>query len=230
METQPPDESSVIEEVRPYRSHKFPACDRCRKRKVRCIVESEGAPCTLCRNRRTECVQSENTPNGKANEKRKNSPQIAENTPRRKRARQTITDLVQSGETVTTSAGNVDPVLDSNPSSVVQGRTVSHEDQSSVIVGPATAEDVQAVNQYLAMRTPPGQQSANRYNTISDNPKDPILYLQVPRHRQGVLPSKSHPGISQKDILEQILGPLAEEVIEMQVYLDHFNSILYFHG
>ena len=34
---------------RPYRSHRFPACSRCHKRRSRCSVDQPGEACLLCR-------------------------------------------------------------------------------------------------------------------------------------------------------------------------------------
>lgn len=41
--------------VRPYRSHKVPACERCRVRKLRCTVDIKDKPCLLCRLHSAEC-------------------------------------------------------------------------------------------------------------------------------------------------------------------------------
>lgn len=35
--------------ARPYRSHKYPACTRCHKRRSRCTIEIPGSACLLCR-------------------------------------------------------------------------------------------------------------------------------------------------------------------------------------
>ena len=41
--------------ARPYRSHKFPACARCHKRRARCTIEQPGQACLLCRMHGAEC-------------------------------------------------------------------------------------------------------------------------------------------------------------------------------
>ena len=41
--------------ARPYRSHKFPACARCHKRRSRCTVEIPGQACLLCRMHGVTC-------------------------------------------------------------------------------------------------------------------------------------------------------------------------------
>ena len=40
---------------RPYRSHAWPACDRCKKRKIRCDLDVAGQPCRYCRTCRETC-------------------------------------------------------------------------------------------------------------------------------------------------------------------------------
>ena len=41
--------------LRPYRSHKAPACSSCRRRKSRCTVDIAGRACLVCRLNRTAC-------------------------------------------------------------------------------------------------------------------------------------------------------------------------------
>ncbi|KAF7861872.1 hypothetical protein EAF04_007754 [Stromatinia cepivora] len=58
------------------------------------------------------------------------------------------------------------------------------------------------------------------YDTVSDNPKDPVIYLSVSRRREG-LSSSDRPGEKQKEILEQILGPNVGEVVKL--YFRHIH-------
>ncbi|EHY55049.1 uncharacterized protein HMPREF1120_03205 [Exophiala dermatitidis NIH/UT8656] len=41
--------------ARPYRSHKYPACSRCHKRRSRCTIEIPGEACLLCRMHGVPC-------------------------------------------------------------------------------------------------------------------------------------------------------------------------------
>jgi hypothetical protein len=43
---------------RPYRSHRFPACDFCRRRKSRCTRDVDNRPCLLCRVNGVECTRN----------------------------------------------------------------------------------------------------------------------------------------------------------------------------
>jgi hypothetical protein len=47
--------------LRPYRSHKIPACSFCRQRRVRCAVEVRGQPCRQCQKKDVECSTARGT-------------------------------------------------------------------------------------------------------------------------------------------------------------------------
>lgn len=98
--------------------------------------------------------------------------------------------------------------------------TGTSPNESSIIMNPTMAEDVQVLENYLtskALRT----SSTNRpYTVVSKGASDPVVYITVPRHRQG-LRTATDPGREQREILEQILGPLKTEVIKL--YFDHLH-------
>lgn len=45
----------TMKTARPYRSHKYPACARCHKRRSRCTIEIPGQACLLCRMHGVPC-------------------------------------------------------------------------------------------------------------------------------------------------------------------------------
>lgn len=45
----------MMKTARPYRSHKYPACARCHKRRSRCTIEVPGQACLLCRMHGVPC-------------------------------------------------------------------------------------------------------------------------------------------------------------------------------
>ena len=45
----------IMKTARPYRSHKYPACARCHKRRSRCTIEIPGQACLLCRMHGVPC-------------------------------------------------------------------------------------------------------------------------------------------------------------------------------
>lgn len=96
----------------------------------------------------------------------------------------------------------------------------SSPNDSSMIVGPVVAEDIRILEPYLTNENPrhhggpPG-----RLSTTSKAPGNPILYLSVPRRRDGLKLAKD-PGASQREIMVQILHPFCEELVNL--YERHF--------
>jgi hypothetical protein len=54
--------SALPSNKRPYRSHRFPACDFCRHRKSRCTRDLDNGPCLLCCTNTVECIQTRTKP------------------------------------------------------------------------------------------------------------------------------------------------------------------------
>lgn len=46
--------------ARPYRSHRYPACERCHRRRSRCVIEVPGQGCSLCLKQRLSCSLATN--------------------------------------------------------------------------------------------------------------------------------------------------------------------------
>lgn len=215
---------STGNEPRPYRSHKIPACDRCRKGKLRCEANVSNGPCRICRDQGVDCTRS---PASKATKGSKRSTPTMNSTsgmamtsvrsPKRPR---------MSGSNPSTSprsGNNVRPSLEENTpeQSGLQSPDYTRQEKastnarSSMIIGPVIAEDVQLLEQYMATQARPRKSDDKRmYDTVSDNPKDPVIYLSVSRQREG-LSSRERPGEKQKEILEQILGPNLDEVVNL---------------
>ncbi|KAI9738307.1 MAG: hypothetical protein M1834_008805 [Cirrosporium novae-zelandiae] len=200
--------STSLPSQRPYRSHKNPACDRCRKRKLRCVVDLPGQPCLLCRLNLSVCDHgSINSKAQDANDTELSSPQRA--SKRRRQAPEDPTlQLNENVSTVITTCNRQIEGLDAKTDSA----------DSSIVVGPMVAEDVRIFQQCLPSSPSIGSQQSQPYNIVSDDPRNPILYLKVPRRREGLKLAKS-PGKAQLEILEQILGPYTHELIAM--YSDH---------
>jgi hypothetical protein len=92
--------------------------------------------------------------------------------------------------------------------------------ESSVIMCPHMAEDITVLEQYLTYN-PTGAHSMHKpYRTVSTNSGNPIVYLTVPRIREG-LRSSTDSGRTQREIIEQVLSPFANEV--RQLYFDHLH-------
>jgi hypothetical protein len=85
--------------------------------------------------------------------------------------------------------------------------------ESAHIVGPILASDAQVVEQYMSPENRDGDAEVP-YNVYSNDKEEPILYTKVSRRRPG-FKSKGCAGAKQRQILEQILGPFANELIDL---------------
>ncbi|QDS73755.1 hypothetical protein FKW77_005060 [Venturia effusa] len=92
--------------------------------------------------------------------------------------------------------------------------------ECSIIMNPTMAEDVQVLENYLTSKSLQTSSTSRPYTVVSRGADDPIVYITVPRRRQG-LRTATDPGRAQREILEQILGPLKTEVIRL--YFDHLH-------
>lgn len=177
-------------EVRPYRSHKVPACSACRKRKGRCEVDDPSVPCQYCRRRKLDCDHAV-------------GQQLAriDRVPPAKRAR-------KAGSAAVANAAS------SSTGQQLLGNMQEGEESSPVMINPAMAEDVEILEQHFA--TPNGSNTAERrpYVRLSSANGESIVYRTVARRREGLQQTPT-PGLSQLEIIENVLGPLKTEVIKL---------------
>ena len=91
-------------------------------------------------------------------------------------------------------------------------------DESSHIVGPALAQDAFVLEGHLTKDAVHYTNSSlirpNPYNIYSTDPRKPVLYMTVPRQRQGILTDK-YPGSNQLEIVEKLVEPFADELIDL---------------
>lgn len=223
-----------ITSSRPYRSHKIPACDRCRKRKIRCVVDLTGQPCLLCRMQNATCRRlDEHTFTAKPQTADSNASSCSEVLPDRVSKRpgrklkgsmsSTIVDEIRprlsfprKRDEIQTRCKhraevNSQTSLDSSPAA----KRVSSK--FSMIIGPSVAEDVHVIEKYMSSGADLNAYAEpRRYDIMSDEPKKPILYMNVPRRRKGfILAAK--PGEAQREILEQVLRPFVDDIVALYV-------------
>lgn len=197
---------------RPYRSHKIPACDLCRQRKARCLFDKPGERCALCREKGLECLSSpgpyprSRTRNGGITAPRPSSNRINHGR-------------ILGGDTTDSQRSQ----SSGDFLTIERAKSVPTAAESSNIVGPVVAEDIQILEQYLTSHDKTQTKRADCTQTTSIASGNPILYLSVPRRRDGLRLAKD-PGSSQKDIMEQIIRPYRDELIEL--YFEHIH--LYF--
>ncbi|KAM3420250.1 hypothetical protein BST61_g3538 [Cercospora zeina] len=76
------------------------------------------------------------------------------------------------------------------------------------------AEDIEVLEHYLTSQGAARSTIAKPYSVISTAPGKPIVYLTVPRRRQG-LRTENEPGQKQREIMENVLGKLRDDVVEL---------------
>ncbi|KAF2477765.1 C6 transcription factor-like protein [Lindgomyces ingoldianus] len=180
---------------RPYRSHRVPACTRCRSRKIRCHIDIPNEPCLSCRERRLKCQYGDSISTTDLNEMNGNGRPL-------KKPRLSNDDTATKKTTSSQSA----PSLPKN--------SVSTTDQSSIMLGPAVAEDIDILQRHISQHKPSDEGTSELYQTVSHDALNPIIYLSVPRNRRGLRPTNSI-GEEQVEILEQIFGPFKYEVLQL---------------
>lgn len=206
---------------RPYRSHRIPACDRCRRRKARCVVDRIGQSCRLCRTHSVSCVPGGVDFVSEDSLRRAISipaPRFESSTPVPTGSEMNLTSMTvapvlrpQSEANASDKCAEMSFEARHQPPNTVLYLTKnpSSGPAFSMIVGPVVAEDVRIVEQYI---TSDSHQTSARLDAVSDDPAKPVLYRFLPRRREG-LPGPSAPGKTQREVLEQILGPFARPLV-----------------
>ena len=180
------------ENSRPYRSHKIPACNGCRKRKIRCESDGSGNPCRFCREGNRECEiprTKHQTKNGTFLKAR-----------RRKHS-----------EAVDASRRTAGVFSDNTP----KGREhfTSPEECNTLIANPTMAEDIDILESYITSQTSGNVVGATRYSRVSKAPS--ILYLPAPQRRLPLSSAKATPGREQREIMDHIFGFTTEDAIQL---------------
>lgn len=191
---------------RPYRSHKTPACDRCRRFKRRCTGGGPGDPCVLCQLQDVPCLPSASGITRGHTLRR--SIRAGYTLPRRNQ----VQDKPDTGHSVHESpiGPNVRNHLgesesnDHNPIHLGDARA-----ESSIVVSPAITEDIQALERYFSSGAPAGDSSV-----AADGVEKSLVYMRVPRRREGLAMAKN-PGKFQQEVLWQILRPFAKELVRL---------------
>jgi hypothetical protein len=191
---------------RPYRSHKIRACDFCRKRKTRCTLELPGKACVMCRVASVNCCYEGTEDVGRQSKR----PRAGSD---------------ESGETSSQYAPHrFSPQPGNHKIRKQEANLVDMESESIHIVGPIMANDAQVVERYMSPKDTISQDKA-QYTVYSNDSREPILYTKVSRCRPGLQPS-GVAGAQQRVIIEQILGPFTEELIN--TYVTVYQPILLF--
>jgi hypothetical protein len=178
-------------EARPYRSHKLPACSACRQRKGRCEVDDPSVPCRYCRRRQLDCDHA-----------------IGQQSARKDRVRPAKRARTASSVAVT---GNAAP---NSADQQLLGGIQEGEESSPVMVNPSMAEDVDILERHMASQNGLNVPERRPYVRLSGANGESIVYRTVARRREG-LQQTSTPGLSQLEIIENVLGSLKTEVVKL---------------
>ncbi|KAK6531420.1 hypothetical protein TWF281_008225 [Arthrobotrys megalospora] len=201
---------SMSMEHRPYRSHKVPACARCRQRKIRCKIDLPNQPCLFCREKGVACqIPSSSSPNNN------NSPDDSSSQPSN-----TITVNPQKRRRYDADQSSIGLTSIGSESSHHH-----HGKSSSIIVGPSVAEDVEIVQRHMSITPQSQRHNSSTTNTITatyatEDSSGSVVYVTVPKFRRGVQP-KLDTGDKQREIIEQIFGPFKKEAIRLYFELVH---------
>ena len=180
---------------RPYRSHKLPACTACRHRKGRCHVDDPTQACRYCRQRSLAC---DHGLHAKTTSLRKSQVQ--------KRMSRTYGPMLEA---------SMSPQRDISSLPQMSFEQMQAPSESSpVMVDPTMADDLNVLERHLASRTSLEGSEVRPYVRISNGPDESIVYRTVSRLRKG-LQSTESPGVAQREIMENVLGPLTTHVIKL---------------
>ncbi|KAL3493915.1 fungal-specific transcription factor domain-containing protein [Aspergillus germanicus] len=213
--------ASETPSARPYRSHKVPACDFCRKRRSRCTQELADQPCLLCRMHGATCSRATTV-----------SPRTtAEPRPTPIAKRRRISKAVQDQQTSSVQLPPATPGPSRNsPPGDRQSPTPTPEftqnnnvsSQSRHIVGPAMARDAQVLERCMSSiyNTAVSYARPNPYSVYSDDTRNPVVYMKVPRQRGAVPSGNGTAGWKQFEAMEKVVEPLGSELCAV-----YFNNI-----
>ncbi|KIA75865.1 Zn(II)2Cys6 transcription factor [Aspergillus ustus] len=236
--------TSDLSPARPYRSHKIPACDFCRKRRSRCTQEVADQPCLLCRMHGATCSRATSagtgtgtsTPRPIAAASPRPTPVIA--TKRRRISK-------DSSSNITITRDHQQPVPVPPPSRPSRNYSppgerqaptpeftqnnhsttvVSSGQSSRHIVGPAMARDAQVLERCMSSttnyNTAVSYARPNPYSVYSDDTRNPVVYMKVPRQRGAVPSGNGTAGFKQFEAMEKVIEPLGHELCNI-----YFNNI-----
>ncbi|KAI5366346.1 hypothetical protein Slin15195_G078660 [Septoria linicola] len=90
----------------------------------------------------------------------------------------------------------------------------SEEESGSLMLNPPMAEDVKILKHYLSSQSAIGAPVAKPYSVVSNTPGAPIVYLRLTRKRPGLQVGQT-PGLKQREIMEQVLGRVRDDVVDL---------------
>lgn len=203
--------AELARDSRPYRSHRIPACTFCYERKTRCHRDRLAEPCALCRDHGKQCIPRM-TSHGK---RRRRAGDASEHAPPVQQTGRQSSQAASSptGREASRAATN-DHATQNAAESPLETRD---HGLSSHIVGPTVAPDVWMLEQYMSP-TNTGAVShvhPNPYSVYSADPRNPVVYLKVPKQRTLASMGNGSSGLEQFEIIENIVSPLGPHLLDL---------------
>ena len=198
---------------RPYRSHKVPACDRCRRFKRRCTGGTPDRPCVLCNLQDVPCLISA-SPKAQTGPRRSTKRELRRPQPKPATSHANETHSVGNSGNAAAS-----PTEDLGQESIGTDYHGSPgQDRSkielSMVASPVISEDIQILERYMSSRASSSMPASVEGTLSHAGAANPMVYMKVPRRREGLAMSEN-PGKQQKEILRQILQPYADELVRL---------------
>jgi hypothetical protein len=205
---------------RPYRSHLFPACLACKKRKSRCRTTNLSSVCTMCNAHGTGCTfpQVDGIPS--PSERPISSPRKLTPKKRNTQNRPLRGPPGSNASPYTRHMAIPDSPLPHNETNTqcplpnLLGIVAEAGDNSSHVVSPAVAKDNDILESYLSTIPDTRRPCIIRANTDSNRLMRPVLFNTVPRRPLGLFSNQSLPA-TKCEIIEKYLEPNLDEVVDL---------------
>ncbi|KAL3462862.1 fungal-specific transcription factor domain-containing protein [Aspergillus heterothallicus] len=193
---------------RPYRSHKVPACDRCRRFKRRCTGGAPDRPCVLCNLQEVPC---EYTPTTSSLQKSQSgSSRSARRAASQRTGRPSSLPNSQPWPSAIDGPDGHGEVGSDYHGGPNQARS---RPELSMVANPVISEDIRILERYMS-----SQATSRSGSSALEN--NPMVYMKISRRREG-LAITENPGKQQMETLMQILRSNANELIEL--YFEHIH-------
>ncbi|OAX80324.1 hypothetical protein ACJ72_05344 [Emergomyces africanus] len=217
-------------EGRPYRSHSYPACLACRKRKSRCIKRLSAQKCVICQVHGTDCFfpehkhQASSRWSSHSTRRSLARERVSEDTARRALAEQNSTQAADPKEVHSSSPVGcaISPCLnegegraEENPS--WGGIFAEGGNKGSHIVSPTMADDSDILESYVTATTETNGKQLVRVAppaSATIRTARPVLFDTVPKRPPGVTSHTSR--ASEKcELIEKFIQPNARDLIDL---------------
>ena len=223
-------------EGRPYRSHAYPACVSCKKRKSRCRTTSSSSSCMMCQTHGTECIfpyiddrlprgSSYSPRNQSAGDQRTRSTKASLMRPASHRSPRATPNLLgaRGGQRSLfhSSAARSQGDARSTTSNIrheetmptITGIVADTDENSSHVVSPAVADDNNVLESYLSAMSEARCRCPIRTNSNPNPLARRVLFSTVPRRPLGVTMNQSLAAMK-REVIEKYMEPDVRDLLD----------------